>query len=176
MKISTTATKKAKKLLAQAGVNLDSLDVSGGCSIDVNKIAEDVLKITVVPHPFTNEISGVFFKKDGKLFIGVNSTHNDKRNRFTIAHEIGHYLLHAGEALHYDDSSKLPLVAAYFRSDNVANEVEREANHFAAELLMPAELIAKCVEANIKSTTALAERFNVSEQAMTYRLVNLGYL
>ncbi len=175
MKLSSSAIKKAKKLLVRAGIDLGSMDVTKDCSIDVNKIAQ-VLNIAVVQHPFAKEVSGVFFKKDGDMFIGVNSKHSETRSRFTVAHEIGHYILHASEALHYDDHTKLPIEFAFFRSENVTNEDEREANHFAAELLMPEELIERCVEAGIRSTIALAERFKVSDQAMTYRLVNLGYL
>jgi Zn-dependent peptidase ImmA (M78 family) len=175
MKASSTAVKQAKRLLAQAGINFETMDVTKDCSIDVEKVATK-LKIKIVLHLFEKNISGVFFKKDGNLFIGVNETHGEKRNRFTIAHEIGHYLLHSSDALHYDDQTKLPLAEAYFRAENVDNPNEREANHFAAELLMPGELIERCIQANIKSTRELAVRFKVSEQAMTYRLINLGYL
>jgi Zn-dependent peptidase ImmA (M78 family) len=62
------------------------------------------------------------------------------------------------------------------RAEIVDNPTEREANYFAAELLMPGELIEICIQANIKSTQELAARFKVSEQAMTFRLINLGYL
>ena len=174
MNRKTGATRLASKLLNQVGYDLDQVNPQkpSSCATDVEKIAE-ALDINIVPYPFSENISGVFFRKDNKLFLGVNSSHHIHRQRFTIAHEIGHFLLHATEALHYD---KGPENEMFFRADNITNLDEIQANHFAAELLMPKEAVLKCIKEGAKSSQELSECFNVSEDAMRYRLVNIGLL
>lgn len=158
------AIRLAKKVSDQYGINNIKC-----LPIDVEKIAK-YFDINIVPHILSENMSGFFFKKEQKLFLAVNQTHNEHRQRFTIAHEIAHYLLHLrNEVLHYDNH-------LFFRSDNVLSPDEVEANSFAAELLMPEELVDKLIAMRIKSIDELANRFNVSEDAMRYRLTNLGYL
>jgi Zn-dependent peptidase ImmA (M78 family) len=86
--------------------------------------------------------------------IGFNSNHPWCRRRFTIAHEIGHLLL------------------GHMCSDNQNDGThnEKEANLFAAELLMPAKLIKKDF-ANINDVQELAQLYRVSSQALTIRLI-----
>lgn len=174
MKGKDFAVKQAKKLLTQCNLNPQNIEKNNteDWSIDLRKIAKK-LGIKIVRHPFSENLSGVFFKKDNKLFLGVNSDHHEHRRRFTIAHEIGHYVLHSGEILHYDTDE---LEKIFLRSDDISSPEEIEANHFAAELLMPEELILKCIEDDERSIKVLAERFNVSEGAMRYRLTNLRLL
>ena len=174
---ANSVIKKAKRLLIQSKIDINSMNINKNCSIDLEKIAEH-LGITILNATFpTDKISGVFFNKDGRLYIGVNKDHSKTRRRFTIAHELGHYMLHANEKLHLDDSSKFRETPdTFYRAEDITNKNETQANHFAAELLMPEELIEHCISDGIISTVALAAKFNVSEQAMTYRLVYLGYL
>jgi Zn-dependent peptidase ImmA (M78 family) len=133
------------------------------------------LGIRVVPYKFSDNISGVFFRKGGNLYLGVNSKHNKHRQRFTIAHEIGHFILHSHETLHYDlesaDDKRF-----LFRADSISSLDETEANRFASELLMPENLVRGLIESGSNSINELADRFNVSPEAMRYRLINLGYL
>ena len=133
MKGKVLAVKHAKRLLSQMNFNPDGFDVrkSNGCRIDVEAIAAK-LRISLIPRELPDDVSGVFFRKDSELFMGVNKNHNEHRQRFTIAHEIGHYKLHATETLHYD---KNEVDTVYFRANDVSNLEEVEANHFAAELL-----------------------------------------
>lgn len=174
MKGKKFAIRQAKKLLSQCGFNPDNIDIRRAKDFSTNlEQISDALEVKVIEHSFSDNISGVFFKKDGKLFLGVNSNHHEHRRRFTIAHEIGHYILHSAEVLHYDKSDPDKI---YLRADNVLGLDEVEANHFAAELLLPEKLLLKCIENNILSIKDLAERFNVSEDTMRYRLTNLGYL
>jgi Zn-dependent peptidase ImmA (M78 family) len=164
------AVKQAKKLMRQYSASHKDAADSGNVT-DVHEIARH-LGIEVVPHLFSYNISGVFFRKDDRLYLGVNSQHHEHRKRFTIAHEIGHYVLHSDEVLHYDSKD----VEVFFRSDSISDLNEIEANHFAAELLMPEERVKHLIEENVQSIQELASRFNVSEDAMRYRLINLGYL
>ena len=174
MKSKNFAIRQAKRLLFRCGFDPENIDVKRAkdFSVDLKGIA-DKLEIKVIEHPFSDDISGVFFKKDNKLFLGVNSNHHEHRQRFTIAHEIGHYILHSTEVLHLHT---MECEKVYLRADNSSGLNEVEANHFAAELLIPEKLIVKCIENDIRSIKDLAARFNVSEDAMRYRLTNLGYL
>ena len=169
-------TKKANKLLLDCGFDVNSIDVrkKNDISTDLAKIAL-CRNIIIRYHDFSDDISGVFFKKDGKLFLGVNDGHAPTRQRFTIAHEIGHHMLHTDDILHYDDFEKKN-DEMYFRADRIRSSQETEANFFAAEILMPTGLIEKCVENGIEYVEDLAEAFKVSPEAMRYRLTNLGYL
>ncbi len=124
-----------------------------------------------------------------RALIGVNSSHSTSRKRFTIAHEIGHFLLHEGDALHVDQREGVDLGLRMKRRDPESSlgtdDEEKEANFFAAELLMPtslleSDLLAMKMEApedeDEDIIEKLADRYEVSIQAMTFRLTNLGLL
>jgi len=99
--------------------------------------------------------------------IGSSATiyvHTDDvsyRQRFTMAHELGHLMLHQGKE---------------FR-DNFRNQgpKEVEANRFAAALLMPREILLPYAAGKQVHPSRLAKIFQVSEQAMVYRLMRLGF-
>lgn len=126
-----------------------------------------------------DDVSGVLVVRDGKGTIGVNQTHPSVRQRFTIAHEIGHYVLHRERSSLFIDKS---YTAVYrdTRSSKGDDRPEIQANQFAAALLMPRELVLAEVEkhgfdlGDEAALERLAEKFQVSLQAMTYRLSNLG--
>lgn len=101
-------------------------------------------------------------EEGGKFKICVSPYTSRSRDRFTVAHELGHYVLHA-------KMGKQPLSIA--RSG--LNEVEREANLFAAALLMPAEEF-KRMAATERSDAALANHFDVSTDAVRVRKRVLG--
>ncbi|HWX56556.1 MAG TPA: ImmA/IrrE family metallo-endopeptidase [Verrucomicrobiae bacterium] len=115
--------------------------------------------------------------------IGYNSTHARVRQRFTVAHEIAHFILH----LKKNRRSQLfidPFVI-FRRDDNSAtgnDKEEVEANRFGAALLMPATLVRKEIRKHSldlddeDALGFLAKQFRVSAVAMTYRLSALGLL
>jgi len=114
------------------------------------------------------QISGVMFiqDKDNK-FIVVNKKDNEKRQRFTIAHELGHYFLHMSD----QDYENTSMVSFRGRS----NKHEREANLFAAELLMPEDVVKREYELVLYPLASfLARRFDVSEAAMSVRIKEMG--
>ncbi len=146
------------------------------------------LEIELVQRALGDKLSGVLINKEGEsIAIVVNSAHPENRRRFTIAHEIGHYVLgHPGE-MFVDQTlrQKAVVVKRDGRSSEGTDKHEIEANRFAAELLMPGDLIeaeiakrfSKPKSPNTKELVAvLAGQFQVSEQAMKIRFVNLGYL
>ncbi len=95
--------------------------------------------------------------------IVVNKKDPSTRQRFTIAHEIAHFILHKdaiGDGI-VDD--------ALYRS-GLSNKQEIEANKLAAEILMPWNLINKAMDEKINSIKDLSTIFQVSESAMSIRL------
>lgn len=104
---------------------------------------------------------------NGYYVIVVNANHYKNRQRFTMAHELGHYALNHGdkEDTLYRDSEL----------ENTPDEIE--ANAFAAEILMPAGVIRHLVfKDGITRVQELANKLWVSEQAMLFRLKNLGLI
>lgn len=146
--------------------------------VPVEKIAE-ALELRIQLEPFEGDISGCTVRQGDKAVIGVNSLHHPNRQRFTIAHEIGHFLLHKGEEIIVDRGFRVN-----FRDDESAkaeNPEEIEANYFAAELLMPRNFLqddlgGKSVDIEDDILLQeLASKYRVSPQALSYRLLNLGY-
>lgn len=148
--------------------------------VDVFDIAEK-LGLQVSEHDLGDNVSGVLYIDKGKGVIGYNKKESEVRRRFTVAHEIGHFLLHRLEnEVFVDKKVFVPL----FRDDkSTTGEIkqEREANAFAAALLMPKERVVKELK-NIEFDlgddkddviSKLASNFKVSSQAMMYRISNL---
>ncbi|MBI3271442.1 MAG: ImmA/IrrE family metallo-endopeptidase [Planctomycetes bacterium] len=129
------------------------------------------------------DISGFLYrdKKSGASVIGVNSDHPRNRQNFTIAHEIGHFLLHVVDDIHIDRDFRVMLRNQESSQGTSVEEVE--ANAFAAELLMPVNILkqdlAKIDRVDLENENAIADLarlYRVSTQAMTFRLINLGYI
>ncbi len=121
------------------------------------------------------DVSGLIVRAGTSVTIGVNAKQSRKRQRFTIAHEFGHFLLHEGMSSHVDKNYRVN-----FRSDesSLAVDVEEiEANFFAATLLMPKAFLhkANAVDAvdSDRSVAELAAMFNVSQHAMSLRIGNV---
>ena len=167
------ARRKAAELLQEACI--------GAPPVPVEKLAE-LSGAFIRYEPFEGQMSGVLFNADDmeRAVIGINALHPNGRQRFSIAHELGHLLLHDDTELQVD---KHAFVA--FRnlaSSNAEDPREVEANQFAAALLMPEDLLLRSVnelEDDLDLETAiatLAQRFGVSEQAMTIRLTSLRWI
>jgi hypothetical protein len=95
--------------------------------------------------------------------IYVNKNHASVRRRFTIAHEIAHFLLHKdliGDGI-VDDG--------LYRS-GLPSKIETQANNLAAEILMPWHLLNEAMKQGFNTVPLLAEAFNVSKSAMSIRL------
>ncbi len=108
-----------------------------------------------------------------QLYCRYNAlTEGRERQRFTIAHEIGHYA-----SGHMSDGRTLFRDTTETFTGRVHQPEEVEANRFAAELLMPASLVNSAItQHGVKTVQDLASRFGVSASAMRWRLVNLGLL
>jgi len=168
----SVARKRAVELLKEARIRK--------APVPIEKLVGQV-NATLRYEPFAGQVYGMVHRnKDGSAVIGVNSMDAPNRQRFTIAHEIGHLLLHKDEHLHVDEKSIIGLRNE--KSSTATDEKEIEANQFAAELLMPLKFLDKDLQKfpdNIEAEVAvasLARQYQVSEQAMTVRLTALRVL
>lgn len=154
--------------------------------VPVDDIVES-LGIQIKRDRVEDSLSGFLIRNTdtGGAVIGVNAGHHINRQRFTIAHELGHYLLHEGEMVHFDGHR--PGYSLNLRSEQSSasdSELEREANLFAAELLMPVVFLERDL-ARIKKIDLiedstqlkkLADEYEVSVQALSFRLSYLGFI
>ena len=108
--------------------------------IPVEKIARS-LGARLRFSPLDDELSGMIYVKADTPIIGVNSQHHPNRRRFTIAHEIGHLVLHRAEIIdHVHVDKRFPVLMRNANSATGTERMEIEANQFAAELLMPSSM------------------------------------
>lgn len=172
----TKTRSKAALAAAQAASDLLASLPSVQFPLPVRELASS-LGITVKIVSLDAELSGMAFISNGERLIVVNSKHHANRQRFTIAHELGHHLLHD------KDLQKGPHVdKGILRRDAISTagklRIEIEANSFAAELLMPKERIDHLIPAyfdieNEAQIAEIAKKFGVSTAAMTNRILNI---
>ena len=127
-----------------------------------------------------NEISGVLDTRGSQPIVLIQGKHDDKRKRFSLAHELGHYILDSSmRGVHLDKHT-------FFRSNlssSGTNLEEKKANRFAAELLMPSDILWEILSGRempdfidsqeaegIAALTELAEKFEVSVAALTIKI------
>lgn len=127
------------------------------------------------------DMSGMLVVEGNEGAIGYNASHAPVRQRFTIAHEIAHYVLHRNEKSRvFIDRS-----VTFRRDEKSSRGEDREevqANQFGAALLAPRPLVQLEIERNEldlddeDDITFLAKRFQISLAAMTNRVANLGLI
>jgi Zn-dependent peptidase ImmA (M78 family) len=146
--------------------------------VDLEAIAH-TLGVEIRPYDLKPDVSGILYRDGDRRVVVVNQGHTRERQRFTIAHELGHLLLHKGQPVHVDEGFRVNLRD---RRSATAEDVEEiEANAFAADLLMPAKWLRIDIEqefidlADDTAMRMLAARYGVSPQAMAYRLATLAF-
>jgi IrrE N-terminal-like domain len=143
--------------------------------VPVESIAEDLLGLRIEERWNLGDTSGQLLPAE-RLIVLNAAEHATGRNdpplrrfRFTIAHELGHWICHARE--------RAGAGAVYCRQADLAQDVdralEREANVFAAELLMPESAVREAW-AEAADVDFCATRFDVSPTAMQWRLYSFG--
>lgn len=164
------ASEKAEALVIELGVKSPPIDL-------INLLKE--LDIKLVKKDLENEFAGAALREGEEKIIVVSNKDSNERQRFTIAHELGHLILHSDSNLHVDK---------YFRNNKSSHGTdpkEMEANRFAAELLMPRiwleeDLSTLNVDLNEKEDeswiNSLAKKYKVSKQALIVRLSSLNLL
>lgn len=132
--------------------------------------AAGVLGFTVIPFDFPDKVMGRIFIERGVKTIAVNKRHPVNRQRFTVAHELGHYL-----SGHPSDEEGERLTDDEFDFHEPVDRQEKEADAFAAELLMPKPFLARDLDKFGLDMPRLTELYQVSERAMWVRLISLGF-
>ncbi len=145
--------------------------------VDVEGLAL-ALQLKVEKQNLEKEISGMIKRRNDGYTIIINQNDPITRQRFTIAHEIGHFIYHRpkiGDGI-VDDVLYRQTSYAGISNNQINAKDEQQANNFAANLLMPPFSIEKIKKENNNKIDAnfLAERLNVSTQAIKNRLSNLG--
>jgi len=152
----------------------------GYCRYMARKILQDT-KLVEVPVPIEkivdhygfrvayldqppDQFSGILHR--GKKAIGINKNHHLFRQRFSLAHELGHYFLeHPDAEEEIPDSENSTLFTCY----------EKEADEFAGELLVPKDLL-KQTFSKIPDIDSLRSKFQVSQQVIIIQISKYGLL
>ena len=102
-------------------------------------------------------------KYGNDLLIAYNENVAINRQKFSVAHELGHLYMghvHGGKAIDLDSKA----------------DGEIEANQFAAQLLMPTKFLRADIKSGVKDVPTLAGLYEVSEDALWWRLSETGLL
>jgi len=152
---------------------------SNSKKIDVVKLAKDLgIKVFLAENgkDFNAEI--VYDDKLGEFEIFVNAKHPYTRQRFSIAHELGHFILHRDLIMSQKKVSRA-------QKDTKNYQIEKAADKMAEEILMPEILVEevalefgldKSNEITSDLISQIANKFDVSNIMAAIRLQNLGYV
>lgn len=172
--MSTTPESAAQELLEKHGIAEPPTPV-----IELAR-AEGVV---VAQEPFQDDgVSGMLLREPDRTAIIVNAANAPVRQRFTMAHELGHLKLHRG-TVYLDGRARVNFRDGL--SSMATSQEEIDANAFAAALLMPDGWVRTAFETTVRNTLVSSEeelaevlgvRFGVSRQAMLFRLINLGLI
>jgi len=190
-------TKKAEVIEKKANEARQKLKKPDKCDIDMEELMQ-VHNIYYTAKKLPDNISGASMTtENGKQVIVVDKYQPDTRKKFTIAHELGHLLLKHDTALNTQDKGMINTQQKQlntpsqilFRNDKTSEGSdwrEVEANHFAASLLMPREILNREIHKLMQKkpkpylsepdVCELANIFEVSPISMSIRLSRLGFM
>ena len=150
-------------------------DIADSCAGLLVRDVEDMSLAPGCPEPATGQsISGLLLPSVGEIWVNAAEARQwPPRRRFTIGHELGHWILHQRE--------QTSLFCRHGQVDDGAGDdgqhkrpelplIEEEANHFAAALLMPAAMVRREYERTGGDFDRLCEIFSSSRAAMGRRL------
>ena len=131
--------------------------------LDIVRVVKEIFNIKLYFNDLDRDVSG-FIERTGPQdwAIHVNKWENALRQKFTIAHELAHFILHKNilqTGSHYD--------SILYRDENTS---------FAAELLMPPNKFEQYINEGVNTIEKLAEKFELSTSAVRYRAYKLGYI
>lgn len=152
--------------------NTDAFSViqrhQGSVPVDVEAVARD-LGLIVHPLPLGPNVSGKLLRSErapAGFEIQVDEAESRRRQRFTVAHELAHYVLHS-------DLINSGIVDNQMYRSHLSDQYEVQANRLAADILMPFSTIRRLYNVNLspdENVAGLAEAFDVSREAMKIRL------
>ncbi len=156
--------REALGFLAASGVEQHSNDPDG-----LPDTIEQAFGVNVVIEDLRPGFDGLSWCRNGFRLILVSNAVSWTRQRFTLAHELGHVLAGDAQDLRVDIDVMVP--------STEHADTERRANAFAAGFLIPTEEIRSVVDEIDDDVFArLVGRFGVSPSALSWRLLNLGYV
>jgi Zn-dependent peptidase ImmA (M78 family) len=162
--------KNSKEVLRECGINARPVPL------------EAILRhynIQQVELPASGDIFGALVRRNDRTVIAVNPNQHPNRQRFTIAHELGHFFRHPAEVMEYVDTD-FRVIWRNTASSAGVDWKEIEANRFAANLLMPEDMLRQDLDhygvVDRSTMQHLASIYKVSRLAMQFRLINLGIL
>lgn len=136
------------------------------CPLDVEAVAQK-FNICIKYVSMEEDLSGILSKDESDAWtLNVNEEHHPNRQRYTIAHELGHYCLHGHLKKEFKDK-------IFFRGGE-ANKMEWQANNFASAILMPEDKFREKIQSGVNKVDELAKQFQVSTLALRIRAKNLG--
>lgn len=160
----------AEKLREILGIDSDSFDIENIVESLGGKIVSDSFSLEEATVRKSDE-------NGFEIILGIFCV-NERRQRFSIAHELGHLFLHMKYKIS-DEWDNVPIGSKYNRNTNISYcNLEREANEFAAAFLMPKDRFLEVAEETSDKKRyypwKIADIFNVSEQAVEVRGRILG--
>jgi len=142
---------------------------------ELGRVVESLGGETVFGYRSFDEFSGgsIIVRKFDDFTITLSEITSPKRDRFTVAHELGHLCMHYEPLVEELGENVVMRATRDKREGDPAHErAEWEANWFAAGFLMPADRFREMAET--LNTTGLATFFNVSEKAVEVRKKTLN--
>ena len=134
------------------------------------ELADDLRLVPGAPGD-AGRLSGLLVPSKRTIWVDrYEAQRSASRRRFTVAHEVGHWVLHAQRSPASDSLFCRP--HDLHRTD----QLEGEANAFAASMLMPEPLLRPAAGACGCNIAHLAQSFDVSAPAMKLRLLQLDLL
>lgn len=137
-------------------------------------LVEDQSGLNVNLEPMNQQVAGLCARVDDYSIAMIDSSSTAGRQRFTVAHELCHYLLGDGELT---DESGQGLVID--ETISAQRDVEKRANAFAASFLMPRASIERYRRNRDLTEEVIVElqyTFGVSLDAMLWQLFNFGWI
>jgi Zn-dependent peptidase ImmA (M78 family) len=172
-KFSKSIELRALKILEETG--------SLSAPVPIERVVKR-LGLTLQPAELGEDVSGILVVQGETGTIGFNAHQAPVRQRFSIAHEVGHFVLHHKLSNIFIDKKYTTVFLRDKSSETGEYRREVQANQFAASLLMPKSLLVDAIQkskvdiADEHGLKQLADHFEVSTQALSLRLARLGMI
>ncbi len=154
--------------------SVDLSDIEAAYPVPIGVLCDKLGIVVIFDKEMADECSGkvAFDPEKQKYVITLNDNKNYYHNIFTTAHEIGHCLMHSAIVKSKGFMERKP--TGEYDPEDIS--MEREANNFAANLLMPEPKFAEVFYQSGGKLDAVQRFFQVSLEAVTYRANNLGLI
>ncbi len=172
---------KELELVGTIPVNIERLIKGQGISLNKNATSDEIGRGRGANRSSTNgDVIGEIKKSGDEYHILILGSDHYYRKRFTMAHELGHFVLHKNKL----DSLRSIFDSNQYQADGITEEEETEANDFAAEILMPEDKVREIFAETMRSQNNNEDRtieemskiFQVSKMAIKLRLYLLDLI